>query len=688
VQCAATPPCSPFWSSENVQCPATCGLLASNLSVGVVCKGLINGQAVVIADSWCVGEKPTVACPATAPCSPHWCTKNAVCPTYCGLLPSSTVEGVVCRGTINGEVVIVADSWCSAPRPVVACAATPPCSPFWSSANVQCPTACGLAASNVTQGLLCKGLVNGQEIVVADSYCPLERPPVACPATAACVSYHWQLGPETCPTTCGFQANVVVQSVLCVATSSDNAAGTIVADSFCDIYSRPNGLLNCPATAPCAPFWFTATVSCPTMCGFAATNVTRAVQCKGLVSGVLMVIADTYCTDNKPSVVVVCPATEACVSYNWAVSAETCPVACGHSAQVITRTLQCLAFSTPNPAGVVVADSFCSDLPKPDKVLYCPAWPCSPAWSTSAVQCPTKCGLAASTVARSVKCQGLINNQAVVVADSWCTGEKPANSLSCPATSECVTYNWTVSAEVCPTECGKRGSILSRTVQCVGSSLSHPEGEIVADTFCKINQKPKALLVCCATAPCAPFWWTSNATCPTRCGLAETNVTRNVRCKGTFDDQLVTVADSWCTDLAPSPVVLCPATPPCSPLSNAPTAYPANSNAPTQAYPSATNGPTPAVAATNGPTAYAPAAPIAPTSGPANNDDYNAQQGSNSTLQEHAPSNDSSASSQKAVIVGSVLGASFGLAGIALCVSYSKRRSKAQEKGNEGMIYA
>jgi len=320
------------------------------------------------------------------------------------------------------------------------------------------------------------------------------------------------------------------------------------------------------------------------------------------------------------------------------------------------------------------------------------------------VHCPSKCGLAASTVARTVKCKGMINNRLVVVADSWCTDEKPANSLSCPATSECVTYNWTVSSEECPTECGKRGSVLTRTVRCIGYSLSHPEGVVVADTFCKINKKPKTLLVCCATAPCAPFWWTSNVSCPTKCGLGEKNVTRNVRCKGTVNGQLIAVANSWCSDLAPSPIVLCPATPLC--------ASPKYSwKVSDEACPTACGLPASVVQRTvtcvsssgavvadsfcdsySRPSSYlnCSATPLCQPYEAGNN----TQQGSNNNdhnmmpLEELAPLKDEPlAGSHKSIIIGGALGATLGLAGIALCVS-SKRRSKAQESLNDGMIDA
>jgi hypothetical protein len=564
LNCPYTPPCAPYWFTD-VPCPCDCGLLESNTTDGVVCKGLINDTELIIADSWCLGEKPSVDCPATMPCGSHWCPSGAVCPTNCGCVASTTTEGVLCKGTVNNQVVVVADSWCTAPRLVAQCPATPPCAPFWDTNSVQCPSQCGLPASNTTQGILCKGTVNGQVVAIPNSYCTTAPVAVPCNSTPSCVTYYWKVGPEQCPQTCGCSANSVTQSILCIANSSDSSQGAIVADTFCDMYSRPSGVLQCSSTPPCAPYWYSAPISCPSSCGYAAVNVTRTVLCKGLVNSVLTTIANSYCTGAQPSSIVTCPATSECVTYNWASGSACCPSACGYPATTITRNLTCLAYSTSHPQGVVVDNSFCHPVTKPDKILYCPALPCAPTWWVSDVQCPTRCAQPPTTVQRSVKCKGMINNQLVTVADSWCTESKPNNTATCPATAECVNYNWSVSSQTCPTACGAQASIVSRTVQCLASTSSNSQGTIVADTFCKLKTKPKTLLYCSATPPCSPAWWSSTAMCPTACGQAQQNVTRVIKCRGTINGQAVVVANSWCTGTPPSSVVLCPATEPCAP---------------------------------------------------------------------------------------------------------------------------
>jgi hypothetical protein len=68
-----------------------------------------------------------------------------------------------------------------------------------------------------------------------------------------------------------------------------------------------------------------------------------------------------------------------------------------------------------------------------------------------------------------------------------------------------------------------------------------------------------------------------------------------------------------------------------------------------------------------------------------------AHEGNNAHLEELAPMKDEAAGSaipRNSIIIGSALGATVGLAGLALCVSYSKRSSKSRESLPEGMIDA
>jgi hypothetical protein len=136
------------------------------------------------------------------------------------------------------------------------------------------------------------------------------------------------------------------------------------------------------------------------------------------------------------------------VHYNWTIGNETCPTACGLLSSTVLRTVHCLAITNSNPQGSIVDDSFCDMGSKPDASLSCAATaPCSPFWFVSNVQCPTYCGLPATNVTRTVQCKGTVNGQVVDVAASFCLDLQPPTFVTCPATPECVVYNWRLGNE-------------------------------------------------------------------------------------------------------------------------------------------------------------------------------------------------------------------------------------------------
>jgi len=568
VPCAATAPCAPFWQASDVQCPSYCGLLASTQPRTVTCRGTINNQVVDIAESYCAASsKPSmnVDCQATTPCAPFWKTSDVQCPTYCGLLASTQPRTVTCQGTINNVVVVIADSYCDAsskPSTTVDCSATAPCAPFWRTSDVQCPTYCGLLASTQPRAVTCQGTINNVVVVIADSYCDASSKPsttVDCSATAPCAPF-WKTSDVQCPTYCGLLASTQPRAVTCQGTI--NNVVVVISDSYCDASSKPSTTVDCSATAPCAPVWSTSDVQCPSYCGLLSSNVPRTVQCKGTVNNMLIVIADSYCdAASKPSPTVVCPATAPCAPF-WSTSDVTCPDYCGLLASQQTRTVQCKG--TINGNVIVIADSYCDAGSKPSPSVTCAATaPCAPFWYTSDVYCPTECGSYGADMPRTVLCKGTVNGMVVVIADSYCSLPKPASSVHCPATNECVSYEWRVSSEYCPTECGRLAGTVSLTVTCVAKTPSNSAGTPVADSFCSYQAKPSTTLNCPATPPCSPFWLASPVNCPTYCGTPASTVTRLVECRGTVNGQVIVIAEHFCSGPKPSTTVPCAATPVC-----------------------------------------------------------------------------------------------------------------------------
>jgi len=173
------------------------------------------------------------------------------------------------------------------------------------------------------------------------------------------------------------------------------------------------------------------------------------------------------------------------------------------------------------------------------------------AWeSASWGACSTSCG--SGTQSRTVVCRRTADN--TTVADSFCTGTKPATSQSCNETTGCgyawSTNNWSA----CSTTCGS--GTQSRTVVCRRSS----DNAVVADSNCT-GVKPDAAQACNDSSGCAYTWGTGtwNA-CSNSCGSG--TQTRTVECRRTSDN--ATVADSFCTGVKPSTSQACTDTVGCS----------------------------------------------------------------------------------------------------------------------------
>jgi hypothetical protein len=573
--CQATPPCAPFWFSGDVQCPTACGQAASTVTRIVQCKGTISGTVQVIADSYCDQySKPstTVQCPATYECVTYqWQLGPETCPTYCGLLASTVTRSLVCIATTasNPTGSVVADSFCAAytkPDCTLKCPATPPCAPFWHTSDVQCPNYCGLLASTLPRTVQCQGTVNNQVVDVAESYCDASSKPST---TVDC--------PATAPCAPFWNANDVQCPTYCGLPASTvqrvvKCQGTVnnvvvdIADSYCDQSSKPDTTVNCPETAPCAPFWDTSDVQCPTYCGLLESTVSRTVQCKGTENNVVVVVDDSFCdASSKPSSSVPCPATAPCAPF-WNTSDVQCPTYCGLLASTAQRIVKCQG--TVNNVVVDIADSYCDQSSKPSTTVNCPETaPCAPFWDTSDVQCPTYCGLLESTQTRTVQCKGTENNMVIVVDDSFCdSSSKPSSTVTCPATAPCAPF-WNTSDVQCPTYCGLPASTVQRTVTCQGTVNNVVVN--IADSYCDQSSKPSTTVDCPETAPCGPFWDTSDVQCPTYCGLLESTQQRTVQCKGTENNVVIVVDDSFCdASSKPPSTVTCPATAPCAPFWN------------------------------------------------------------------------------------------------------------------------
>lgn len=156
--------------------------------------------------------------------------------------------------------------------------------------------------------------------------------------------------------------------------------------------------------------------------------------------------------------------------------------------------------------------------------------------------CDKPCG--GGSAVQTVECRR--NSDNVGVADSFCSGTKPAASQTCNAQTCTSTYTWNTSAAwgACSKTCGTGQSI--RVVICQDQA-----GATVNDSFCPVP-KP-AVSQTCNTNVCPPVatyaWSTTPGVCSKECGTG--TVTDTVVCKSNDGN---VVPDSQC-DAATKPPV-------------------------------------------------------------------------------------------------------------------------------------
>lgn len=186
----------------------------------------------------------------------------------------------------------------------------------------------------------------------------------------------------------------------------------------------------------------------------------------------------------------------------------------------------------------------CSAYPKPASSQACTAAACSYSWKWSAWStCSKTCGTGSQT--RAVRCANVSYSSMPTVADSKCSGAKPATSQVCN-TQTCVTYNWHLGPWTdCNKTCG--GGTTSRDVYCKSSA-----GAKVSDSYCKTS-KP-ASTVSCNTQACITYNWYVGAWkgCNKTCGGGINS--RDVYCKSSAG---VRVSDSYCKTSKPASTMSC-----------------------------------------------------------------------------------------------------------------------------------
>ncbi len=227
-------------------------------------------------------------------------------------------------------------------------------------------------------------------------------------------------------------------------------------------------------------------------------------------------VTDAECSGVKPEANGVCTTPSSC--YTWSQSGYG---SCNCSG-IQTQTVTCKNGST------TVADSLCPTL-KPAPTKSCAASASCYTWKQSGF---STCSCSTGTESQTVTCS---DSDGKIVADSYCSGDKPKTSQSCTKASSC--FAWVESPYSACSCSGEK----TRSVVCKNGSTD------VADSFCK-TAKPAIKASCSAGGSC--YVWSTGT--PGTCDCYGKN-TRTVVCK----NGTATVSDSLCSGTKPSAIGSC-----------------------------------------------------------------------------------------------------------------------------------
>jgi hypothetical protein len=263
-------------------------------------------------------------------------------------------------------------------------------------------------------------------------------------------TFSWQSGGWATPATCG--STTSTRTVWC-----QRSDGTTVADASCT-GTKPATTQAATDYSSCTYSWNSTGWSVPAACG--STTATRTVYCQRSDG---TTVADASCTGTKPASTQAATDYSSC-TYSWNATGWSTPAACGSTTS--TRTVYC-----QRSDGTTVADTSCSGTKPASTQAATNYSSCTYSWASTGWSVPASCG--STTATRSVYCQ---RSDGATVADSSCTGTKPATSTGTTDYSAC-SYTWQASGWSTPNACGWTTS--TRSVWCQRS-----DGATVADSSC------------------------------------------------------------------------------------------------------------------------------------------------------------------------------------------------------------
>lgn len=325
-------------------------------------------------------------------------------------------------------------------------------------------------------------------------------------------------------TLCGSYS--VARTASCVRVS-----GGAVDPSYCSGIAQPPLTGTQSFSAACTYSWTSAGWNDPGSSCTSSETQTRSVSCRTDQTGVI--VPDASCGGGKPASSRTVADYSAC-GYSWQTGGWSDPGASCTSSEAQSRSVSCLRSD-----GTTVSDASCSGAKPAASRSVSDYSGCSYSWDAGGWVNPTPSCTSSETQTRSVSCR---RSDGAVVADSSCSGAKPATSQSVADYSACTT-SWQTGAWNAGSASCTANETQNRWVSCVRS-----DGTTVADSNCS-GTKPSTSrsepdYSGCSYSWSASGWGSWSSTCS-----ASASRSRSVSCRRSDG---TTVADSSCSGTKPS----------------------------------------------------------------------------------------------------------------------------------------
>ena len=539
MTCPATVDCAYRWSAPDHVCPTACGISELVVTRSVTCVTNDTGAAVSIdfclQNSVQAGPVPStnLTCNRTADCNYNWHAPefDPCVAALCDVPALSVPRNVTCQKI--EDLSFVNTTLCNQsmkPAELKTCPRSDNCTYSWRKPQwSDCPSVCGSESLNQTRDVWC--VKDEDESLVEHSLCLSVSFPSECSVDVTCA------GNSTCNGTCsGTGACLLLPNRTCEVDSdifTDKRTCMNANGTWCDV-ARPDEMRTCPATPQCDYSWDVGTFSsCPTNCGVQLGDAEqfRLVQCIRRNDDVVIqndVDARSLCVVEPPVSINSCNATANCTYYWNAHEFSQCLTVCGlDDPPRSERTYECRKVEDDSISGSnLCRQPWSNASTEPERYRDCnTTGMCTYRWDAPPFECPTVCGTDPTVLTRPVRCIKEEDNT-TATDESLCNLQrdfgalappgppglikKPHSTMCCNATNKCQ-YQWEADIfDPCPTGCGHRDQVITRSVWC--ESVDHnvdctePGGRCIApqSTCLKYNAGPKPDTVspCSATLAC------------------------------------------------------------------------------------------------------------------------------------------------------------------------------------------